>query len=347
MKTKSTILILCTAFFSTIFGQNLTPYDILLFETVWRTGPVTSYEIESGPYVIYQTTITRSSTDAIVETNGGINSTFGDEEYKTTSSIIGNETTYVCEMKEPSNGINSFVLTDKNYFYSDGVQDTAVIKEYYDETTGLLQSTSKSQILYNGNLISEFVESSYNTSTSLYETSRKAELFYNGTQQLDSTASLYFSGGVYAIVNYEKYYYNGSLLDSSVVYSNSSGSWIRESKNVYVQDVNFKTIEMEQFDWDSSTGTYSGGATWVFNRMTPSSISESELQNLTIFPNPSSDWISINGIQKNMTISILNVNGQIMQKESLTPGDKIDISHLENGTYFLKTENGVLKFIKQ
>ncbi len=76
------------------------------------------------------------------------------------------------------------------------------------------------------------------------------------------------------------------------------------------------------------------------------------LKNLTVFPNPTSDFINISSTNKLEidNISIYNIFGQLI-KDTLFK-DKIDISHFSNGVYFLSlsTQNNqriIYKIIKK
>ena len=65
-----------------------------------------------------------------------------------------------------------------------------------------------------------------------------------------------------------------------------------------------------------------------------------------IFPNPSSNFISIPESMENIQkISIYSVLGNKI--EGIVPnGNKIDISSLSSGVYFLKAGDKVYKFVK-
>ncbi|WP_366518848.1 T9SS type A sorting domain-containing protein [uncultured Winogradskyella sp.] len=69
--------------------------------------------------------------------------------------------------------------------------------------------------------------------------------------------------------------------------------------------------------------------------------------NVTIYPNPSSEFIAIEGLQQNETVSIYNVLGTLVKEKYVTPNQRIAIKDLNSGMYFLKLENGyTIKFVK-
>ncbi len=69
---------------------------------------------------------------------------------------------------------------------------------------------------------------------------------------------------------------------------------------------------------------------------------------VTIFPNPTNDFLMIDGIENSVNISIYNLLGAEVIAESYT--DKIDVSELSKGVYIINISNGVSqtnrKFIK-
>ncbi|MCL5130205.1 T9SS type A sorting domain-containing protein [Algibacter sp. L4_22] len=69
---------------------------------------------------------------------------------------------------------------------------------------------------------------------------------------------------------------------------------------------------------------------------------------IKIFPNPSSELITISGLKKDDSYKIYNVLGSIMDKGIIHDKEKINIQNLNNGLYFLKFDQGnTIKFIKK
>lgn len=68
----------------------------------------------------------------------------------------------------------------------------------------------------------------------------------------------------------------------------------------------------------------------------------------TIYPNPSSRSIKIQGIYKEQTYKIYNLIGAEVLRGSINFNENIEIHNLKKGLYFLKLENGnTIKFIKK
>lgn len=73
-----------------------------------------------------------------------------------------------------------------------------------------------------------------------------------------------------------------------------------------------------------------------------------KIQNISLYPNPSNDFIQLDGIAKTEKITIHNVSGIQVFEKSIEANEKINIQYLSNGLYFLKLENGnILKFVKK
>jgi Secretion system C-terminal sorting domain len=73
---------------------------------------------------------------------------------------------------------------------------------------------------------------------------------------------------------------------------------------------------------------------------------ETYSEEIILFPNPSSDFITLeNSIDFEYTI--YNSLGGIINSGIISGDGKINISNLEKGFYFIKTEDGRQKFIKK
>lgn len=79
------------------------------------------------------------------------------------------------------------------------------------------------------------------------------------------------------------------------------------------------------------------------------SVSEFEISNISIFPNPAKKSITIKNIKKEYTVEVFNLIGQKVMDSNISPNNnKIDVSNISNGAYILKLKDysGALKFIK-
>jgi endoglucanase len=63
-----------------------------------------------------------------------------------------------------------------------------------------------------------------------------------------------------------------------------------------------------------------------------------------VFPSPAKDFIYVNGITENSTVSIFNLSGEKLKE---TQNNRMDISSFPSGIYFVKVGNLSRKFIKE
>lgn len=80
-------------------------------------------------------------------------------------------------------------------------------------------------------------------------------------------------------------------------------------------------------------------------------IVETSLPDINIYPNPSKDWIKIDGISEVSDVQIFDITGKLVLQQEYQIDDRIDISNLTVGMYILNIRNseGVSskKIIKQ
>lgn len=80
--------------------------------------------------------------------------------------------------------------------------------------------------------------------------------------------------------------------------------------------------------------------------LNPLSTDESQQNTLAVYPNPASDFINVKGFEPNENITIINPNGQIIKSVKLE-NNRVNISDLKPGIYFLKSKNVYSRFIKK
>lgn len=103
---------------------------------------------------------------------------------------------------------------------------------------------------------------------------------------------------------------------------------------VFTSTLTADYLALDYFIWSSST------------------LSTSDFENsnnsIKLFPNPSSDFISVSNLKSTESYLIINQIGQKVKKGILSNNEQIDIRHFANGLYFLKFDNGnTIQFIKE
>lgn len=82
------------------------------------------------------------------------------------------------------------------------------------------------------------------------------------------------------------------------------------------------------------------------NQAVPVSATPTVNQAITIFPNPVSDYLRIQGAAPYVKYSIYDVQGRVIQAGQLRE-NSLDVRALPTGTYLLQLEEGAIKFIKE
>ena len=69
---------------------------------------------------------------------------------------------------------------------------------------------------------------------------------------------------------------------------------------------------------------------------------------LSLFPNPVRATLNISGCQPGVTVAVLSLDGQLIISQLATADSMtIAVDNLPQGTYLLKTDHSVVKFIKK
>ncbi len=101
----------------------------------------------------------------------------------------------------------------------------------------------------------------------------------------------------------------------------------------------------------NSWGTGAAGAGFSYSRSTDAVINTDELVNsseITLFPNPTVDFLRIKGFNSVENYVIYNSLGSKVKESKVVEGGQIDVREFENGLYFIKFKNGeIARFIKE
>jgi len=66
---------------------------------------------------------------------------------------------------------------------------------------------------------------------------------------------------------------------------------------------------------------------------------EEPTEELTVYPNPTHDFVNVSASLNYETASVYNINGQLIKNVSLGEEIRIDLSDLDGGTYFVKVSS--------
>ncbi len=94
--------------------------------------------------------------------------------------------------------------------------------------------------------------------------------------------------------------------------------------------------------------TANGGNLIELSLVDPVSIDEtSELENtLSIYPNPTKDWIAISGVSSNAVVNIYNLTGQVLIQQFVGLNNRIDLTELPKGMYLVEVQQDTERITK-
>ncbi len=121
---------------------------------------------------------------------------------------------------------------------------------------------------------------------------------------------------------------------------------------IMLSDSIVNVVDIADFDWKSKLieyRIYPGKVTVEHCVLPVRQIQLIENYNLMIKPNPSSDFIEVNSIQKDKTYiaEIIDMLGVVISKTEISiKQNKINISNIPIGTYFIRIDGQSIKFVK-
>ena len=100
-------------------------------------------------------------------------------------------------------------------------------------------------------------------------------------------------------------------------------------------------IDIKFTAWQMGLGQgQPGGGGFTYERSTDSgvSVSENVELKLNLFPNPATEFISVDGLSETSTYSVLDQLSRVVLQGQILPQSRIDVSGLNKGFYFLRLE---------
>ncbi len=80
---------------------------------------------------------------------------------------------------------------------------------------------------------------------------------------------------------------------------------------------------------------------WYDSSVNPSTgISVPNVITASVYPNPATDYISINFEEENVTFQLIDGGGRVIKQQPVKPNEVINISSLSRGTYIVKIQSG-------
>ncbi|MEM0518966.1 T9SS type A sorting domain-containing protein [Aequorivita flava] len=100
--------------------------------------------------------------------------------------------------------------------------------------------------------------------------------------------------------------------------------------------------------WGNTLFIMERGANRIVKMELQLGVMEFNANRITLFPNPTSAFIEISNLRETTNYIIYAIDGSQVGTGTINPKEKIDVSNLSSGSYFLRTEHGAMaKFIKK
>jgi hypothetical protein len=108
-------------------------------------------------------------------------------------------------------------------------------------------------------------------------------------------------------------------------------------------------IDIKITSWTSgqSSGNGNGGG-FSYQRSTDPSLSiqDNKKSILSVYPNPSTSFLRVSGLNASTNYRLYNILGAKIQSGTVKPNQAIDIDALQSGVYMLQISNTALPFVK-
>ena len=144
------------------------------------------------------------------------------------------------------------------------------------------------------------------------------------------------------------------VIDTALFYSVTTPTlWIESYYAMHIgygieANGHIGTHVVEICTWNNQTNSDTVCVTLTVIIDTDLSMGTSHSKKITIYPNPTVDMFAIENLPIATSVAIYSANGQLLRQiPNVSEGDKIDISDLEAGIYFVRVFDKSYRIIKQ
>jgi hypothetical protein len=144
-------------------------------------------------------------------------------------------------------------------------------------------------------------------------------------------------------------YYDANNMELYVCYSldRNTNAWINGAKIEYEYDTDNKLMLTTQHSWDSENNAWmvSSESQYYYSTHSTSDISTDNLSNITVFPNPTTNYITIRGAESS-SVTIFDLGGRaVYQQNHIGKDETISVSTWTTGTYLVVIQTGNEKIV--
>ncbi|WP_298757328.1 T9SS type A sorting domain-containing protein [uncultured Psychroserpens sp.] len=149
---------------------------------------------------------------------------------------------------------------------------------------------------------------------------------------------------------------DGGSIDDAIIWFQGADNAAPSATPQLVADNNFQMYDFTVDDYDgdgdkdiASVGFSNDTVFWYENELITLGVSESENNELILYPNPAHTHIALKGnFNETLDMTILNTLGQEVMNAKLMNDERVDISQLKTGIYIIKLKDNTTsyKFVK-
>jgi hypothetical protein len=361
--------------------QNLSEGTVNIFEfdsvQIWKTFGGNLLLLQANA-IDYNAGFTQPLQQRNHNLNGsGLNTSDGITNYYYSGSL---QDSFISITKDFQSNLTYLFAKNYNHFNAQNKVDTNWYWRY-STVNGAFQNIQKKYFIYNSNGLVITTYEDISTDSVNFSKGGKTEHFYDNNNNLDSSIGYLWSNAnqQFSKISFVRYTYNSSNFYTSYEWGNINNNvYSPVSKTFYNRPANTEMDYSVLLNWngtsyDSSNKTiytYQSGllrkrsnfnyvnSTWTqipnfyetnyyYSNASPNSLSTNTDENKwAVFPNPCNGNFTITnklGIDENVKISIINMNGQLVQKQQCSflngkTTQTIDASALPSGIYQVKVE---------
>lgn len=248
-----------------------------------------------------------------------------------------------------------------NVSYDGNNQVTQIISEEYEN--GQWINSERSLYTFSNNKLIEIIYEEWDNNQWDTENTVRESFTYNGENKIFRYTYDYWDGNSWVEEEQTEYTFDasGNRISRTDIYNGDSTTFnysynSSQQMNDYFHPFKDKTgfdYLTEDFPYINKIleETASTGNRTIYDYDNAITLSNPtyELENtITIYPNPSSNYIKIDGLSDNENIKIFNLLGKKVLDKSIQPNEEINIRNLSKGIYLLKIDKKrTIKFIKK
>ncbi len=263
-------------------------------------------------------------------------------EYKSNNIVIAEET-------HQYTGNNTFVPIDKAVYLFDNAVDTGILKYTWDGSNweedmlycNYVWNNSSKDFLTNSNIYIKI-----GSDWDLYQREEFSQESNGGFGYLLQN----YAGGLW--IDNMRIKILNDVKGNRIVYIYDlflNGDWqqLFKIEEEYTYDVEGNITEHIYKETDSN-GDLQPISKDNYSLYSALGLSNHKLKSISLYPNPSSDYISTNeDYTLNEKYMIYDSTGKLVKSGVITEKSKIDVRNLDAGVYIFKTKNTVANFIKK